>query len=201
MTIDNKYTFKGFTLIELMVTISISAILLGLALPSFQTMIINNKIRTQSNSFISALKLARSEAIRRNTYVGVCPSNTNQDGCNENNAWSNGWLVIVINDLDDFDITDDIDDTDDSDGDGLANEVVRVWDAADGVAEDTIDAVKLIEYNSDGRASDLNGQISDGSAFNGASFIVVKDNCSGENKRTINIKKSGRASATLSACP
>lgn len=80
----------GFTLIELMVTISVLAVLLGVGVPSFQATIQGNRITTTANDLVAALQLARSEAVRRGVNVTVCSSN-NQSTCS--GAWTNGWVV------------------------------------------------------------------------------------------------------------
>ncbi|WP_103967407.1 GspH/FimT family pseudopilin [Nitrosomonas ureae] len=84
----------GFTLIELLVTLSVASILLSVAVPSFSTFIQNNLLTTQSNSFYSALALAKSESVRRSSSVSLCPS-TNGTGCTGGTTWSNGWLVFA----------------------------------------------------------------------------------------------------------
>lgn len=60
----------GFTLIELMVTIAVAAILLAVAVPSFRHLIISNRLTTAANDVVTALTVARSEAIKRNADVG-----------------------------------------------------------------------------------------------------------------------------------
>jgi len=57
---------RGFTIIELMVTIAIAAILLTIAAPSFQQLIKSNQVAAQNNELIAMIHLARSEAVRRN---------------------------------------------------------------------------------------------------------------------------------------
>lgn len=59
----------GFTLVEMMISVAIMAILMGLAAPSFQRFIQNTKIRTAADSMQAGLHLARSEALRRNARV------------------------------------------------------------------------------------------------------------------------------------
>ncbi|MEJ2362759.1 MAG: prepilin-type N-terminal cleavage/methylation domain-containing protein, partial [Gammaproteobacteria bacterium] len=55
---------KGFTLIELMVTIAVIAIMAGLAVPRLNNFMRSNRLTSQINSFISALQVARSEAVK-----------------------------------------------------------------------------------------------------------------------------------------
>lgn len=77
-----------------MVTVIIIGILLGLAVPTFNEAIQNNRIVAQNNEFISALNYARSEAIRRSDTVSVC-SSTNGTDCSTTTTWSTGWITFV----------------------------------------------------------------------------------------------------------
>jgi type IV fimbrial biogenesis protein FimT len=65
----SKAMAGGFTLIELMIAITIVAIFLMLAAPSFSTWIMNTRIRTTAESVVNGLQLARNEAVRRNLAV------------------------------------------------------------------------------------------------------------------------------------
>lgn len=88
----------GFTVLELMITITIIAIGLSLAVPSIRETIANNQVAVANNSIISAINLARSEAITRGNSVVVCPSTTGKK-CN-NGKWNAGWIVFDNNDAD-----------------------------------------------------------------------------------------------------
>ena len=88
----------GFTLIELMVTLSIAVILATVAIPGFQDFFRNNRLATQSNDFVAAFNLARSEAMRRGVRVTVCKSDNptaTPPACNAAAAWHQGWVVFV----------------------------------------------------------------------------------------------------------
>lgn len=62
---------KGFTLIELLVTFAVLAIIVTIAAPSFQELIRNNQVATETNTLISGLQLARSEAVKRGAEVSL----------------------------------------------------------------------------------------------------------------------------------
>jgi type IV fimbrial biogenesis protein FimT len=89
-----KRAAQGFTLVELMVTVSVLAIVLGFGVPGFQELILNNRITTQANEFVAALNFARSEAIKRGTRITVCKSSDGSN-CSGSNNWDQGWLVFV----------------------------------------------------------------------------------------------------------
>lgn len=94
---------QGFTLVELMVTLTIAAILLSLAAPSLASFVQGARLRGSSNELASALMFARSEAIKRGYAVTVCasanPSALNPS-CGISATWQQGWLVFVDHDKD-----------------------------------------------------------------------------------------------------
>ena len=75
----------GFTLVELVVTLALVAILATLAAPSFRNVIADNRLVSCANQFVGTVNLARSEAIKRSTAVSVV----------NNGTWSAGWQVQV----------------------------------------------------------------------------------------------------------
>ncbi len=62
---------KGFTLLELIVTLAVVAIVLTMGIPSFQALIRDNRLIALTNEFIGAMHLTRSEAIKRNHRVAA----------------------------------------------------------------------------------------------------------------------------------
>jgi type IV fimbrial biogenesis protein FimT len=85
---------RGFTLIELMVTLTIVVILAGIAAPSFRDMIMNSRMSTQANDLLADLAVARSEASKRGVPVFVCAS-ANGATCSSATNWTTGWLVFA----------------------------------------------------------------------------------------------------------
>jgi len=86
---------SGFTVIELMVTVAVAAILLAIAVPAFNSFVLNDRDISQINSLVASFNYARSEAIKQNLPIGVavCPS-SDGNTCNGTAAWSGGWIVL-----------------------------------------------------------------------------------------------------------
>lgn len=128
---------RGFTLIELIITITIAAILLGLAVPGMQGFVENNRMKLTVGQLADSLNFARSEATKRRFPVSVCPRSTDTS-CAGGGAWNSGWLVFT---------------DDDSNGviDGI-NEVLRVVDSLPNhvTLETSGFATSYVQYSSTG---------------------------------------------------
>ncbi|WP_295580407.1 GspH/FimT family pseudopilin [uncultured Lamprocystis sp.] len=97
----NMRRASGFTLVEIMVVLTIAVILLAVAVPSFQSLVRNGRRAALTNEFVLALTFAKSEAVKRGVPVTVCSRATNTTCTTGDGAtWDNGWLIFVDNDHD-----------------------------------------------------------------------------------------------------
>lgn len=91
----------GYTLTEVLVVVAIVGIITATAVPSFIQMMQRQKVETQVSSLISALRSARSEAVKRGQMVAICPISKPDDdlpSCATGSPdWSQGWVIFVDN--------------------------------------------------------------------------------------------------------
>lgn len=84
---------RAFSLVEVLVVISILAILSSLALPAFDNILMTNRLRAYANTFLASVNLARSEALKRNAPVTMCVSS---DGVTcSSGGWHLGWIITA----------------------------------------------------------------------------------------------------------
>ncbi|TLM74830.1 GspH/FimT family pseudopilin [Microbulbifer harenosus] len=173
----------GLTLIELMITLAVLAVIVGIAVPSFNTMIQNNRSLALGDELASALNFARSEAIKRGARVTLCGT-TNGTTCNGN--WTNSWIVVV-----------DTAATDDAASPVVANAaaVLRVWEAPESNAAITVTQggtnptfVRFTRRGTLGRSS--NGDVAMNVSFNG---------CSSNSARQISVGIAGMLNMSRSS--
>lgn len=160
----------GVTLIEMMVAMAVLAIILGIAVPSFQTLIENDRVSGTTNELVGALQLARSEAIKRHASVTVCRRKPNDDICENGTDWTSGWLVT------------------DSSGNAI-----RAWDALGGTLSLTGPSAG-IEFLGSGLVN--KGTID----LDSPEFVASPSDCSGDQQRSIEISATGQVSSTKGGC-
>ena len=86
----------GFTIVELMVTVAVLAVLLALAVPNFNDASLSARLSSFANSLVASAQVARSEAIKRNSTIRLCASS---DGATCDGAdWEEGWIVLTQDD-------------------------------------------------------------------------------------------------------
>jgi type IV fimbrial biogenesis protein FimT len=90
---------RGFTLIELMMTLTVLAILIAAAAPAFGNLIQSTEAQTSRSSLSTALGTARILAVSRTKHIVMCPS-TDQQYCGHTTEWQHGWLIFVDSDHD-----------------------------------------------------------------------------------------------------
>lgn len=138
-----KTKHAGFTLIELMVTVAVLAILVSIAAPSFERLLATNRMTAQANQVLLAMQVARTEALKRRRPVAICSSN-NGTSCGGN--WGQGWIVVTDNNgLGDSSVNPD--------------EVLRVWDGLRGnlIFDDVGSLPNFVRFLPDGRADAVAG--------------------------------------------
>jgi type IV fimbrial biogenesis protein FimT len=84
---------RGFTLIEMLMTMAIAAILLTIGIPSFRYVTNSNRIAGELNGLLGDLQFARAEAIKEGRTVTVCVSNDGAN-CANSTTWQSGWIVF-----------------------------------------------------------------------------------------------------------
>ena len=108
---------KGFTLLELMIAVIVLGIILGIGVPSFNSITESSRLRAATHSLNSAVQLARSEALSSRETAAACRSNVALTACDFDANWSSGWMVVTQQGAD-LETAADV-------------TVVRVWDAID----------------------------------------------------------------------
>lgn len=175
---NSKRTQSGLTLLELMVAVAVAGIVLTIAVPSFRALIQNNRAVSQANHFVSAINLARSEAVKRSRNAQVCVDTNPATNACEGADWQAGWRVWV---------------DDDRDGVVDAGETLLVGEPLGGGSTLTsLDAVTALQYRPSGSLV---------TALANGTFQLRLPNCSGTANRDITLAPTGRPTISAVACP
>jgi type IV fimbrial biogenesis protein FimT len=191
---NHSHAERGFTLIELMVTLSIATIMLTIAVPNFIDFISNSRMASQANDLVLALTYAKSEAVKRNLTVSVQKNADTGTACSgTGTGWSNGWTVFI-----------------DSDSDGVVDvseEVLQVWPALTGGNTLCFNNGSWVRYRNTGVVADASQgtfRVCDTRGRTEARGVVVSPQ--GRVRRTTDgngdsIEDVGGTAATNLACP
>ena len=90
---------RGYSLYELLMTLTLAAIIIGLGLPSFASITARNRQHAEINALFHAIHVARKESIMRRRVVSLCPS-VDAMSCEPGRDWSTGWLMFANLDAD-----------------------------------------------------------------------------------------------------
>jgi type IV fimbrial biogenesis protein FimT len=174
----------GFTLVELMVTIGVAAILVGLAVPSYQNLTRDSYMTTAANDLLVSMQLAHSEAIKRHLAVTVChsaDSYTDDPGCG-GDAWQDGWIVYV-------DATEA-----NPDPNGVVDDGEQILYNARGFGRHRITAIAAQNAAPlEARITFLGSGYPEGDVPGGRNLLLCDDRHSDSAGRVLNISQTGRA--------
>lgn len=167
----------GLTLVELLVTLAVLGVLLGIGVPAFGGLMQESRLTAATNRFVGALHATRSEAVRRNLRVTLCKS-ADSAQCAETGGWQQGWIIFV--------------DTDATGTRSADDPILAVGGSIpDGVAIAGNSPVEhYISYVGLGSTRRANGSLQMGT-------ITL---CAGDSARRIVISRTGRARVELAQC-
>ncbi len=176
-----KKAVLGLTLIELVVTLAVVSIMLAITTPAVRSFVANNRSSSFSNSLVTALRLARSEAVNRGVSMSLCARNDPASTSSCGSDWSKGWLLFT-------------------DGRGSAGAgsigagetVVKAWDQPDdGISISAAGGASFVRFLPSGARDPSNGA---------TSLTIGFADCTGNQNRTLSISPSGMISVAKSSC-
>ena len=89
----NNLLAPGFTLMELLVTMTVVGILMAIAVPSYRYVTTANRASSEVNALLGDVQMARGEAIKQGQFVSICAS-TDGATCAGGTVWNTGWIVF-----------------------------------------------------------------------------------------------------------
>ncbi|HZF32010.1 MAG TPA: GspH/FimT family pseudopilin [Gammaproteobacteria bacterium] len=169
---------RGFTLLELVTTVTVAGVLLVVAVPSFFNTSRNSHAAADANELVSAFSIARSEAIRRGARIGVC-SSSNGTACG--GTWADGWIVYTDTATSDTATTTGV------------GTVLRVSPPPTGTPAIT-GGSEFVRFLPRGYARSKTGAMP-------VIFTIKVQGCGAQQGRTVEVNGVGRATAARVNCP
>lgn len=142
MAIRNISTQSGLTLVEVMITLSVMAILAAISAPSFNGVLASSQQVSTRDELLNTIAFARSEAVTRGTDIIICAKAENSYSCSASTdiktSWQHGWLVFQ-----------------DSNGDANASntEILQTFDAPNANIAMNFSGSTAVTFNHRGRLS------------------------------------------------
>lgn len=170
---------RGFSLVELMFTIAVLAVLLSIGVPAFSEIIRNNRTANQTNQIVGAISFARSEATKRGLPVTICAANADQSACAgaDSDDWANGWLVFT-----------------DLEG------AVGAIDGADAILQRSLPVEASLAVRTNDVGFVRFGALGVPNPGVDAEISVVHSQCTETNRRRISIERTGRINTAKVSC-
>ncbi len=181
--IQSQFRSRGFTLIELMVTISILAVLMSLAVPSFRGMIASTRLTSANNDLMAAFALARANAIKTGNRVTICMS-ANGTSCTTTGGWQQGWISFI--------------DTTRSSASATVDSGETILTTSGALAADVVVKGNLpyISYSADGQSKTIQGGFNSGTIRVCSTSSGLSDD---KRARNLTLNSAGRISYTTLA--
>lgn len=169
-----KEITSGFTLVEMLIALTVFGIMLSVGAPLLVTFMEDAQLKSDTNDMFASLFFARSEAVTRNTTVSLCKTNQNSpEDCDNSESWQSGWIAFV-----------------DADSDGVRDAGETVLNAYTGMKDNS--AVSSTNF------SNVISFLPSGyTSTNGTINICVNNNTA----QDIFINATGRPRVSVSACP
>lgn len=169
---------KGFTLIELMVALTVFAVMVAVGIPQLTHLTNNNRMVSEINTISATLALARSESVKRGRIVTICGS-TDGTACDTSN-WESGWLVFMDIDKDNT--------FDNGDGD-VKLKIGSALSAGNTLRLLKSDNSGVLQFKPDGTLRDRNLD-----AFDDGTFVLCEKTKDVTRARGVHVNRLGRTS-------